>query len=166
MEFTLTAPLVFPSGVQLTMRSALRNRVEGDSMPLGNLLSDNVEVDAAESADRPGEVIVHKVLAQTDCLEDLCTRVRRDSGDTHLGHHLENAIAAGLHVVGFGLLDVDFAQAVSVCGDHLLDCLERSVGVHGGRAIADEQTQWCTSRASPVSTTSPTLVRCLVRIRW
>ena len=39
-------------------------------------------------------------------------------------------------------------------------------GIDGARAVAEQQRQWCTSRASPVSITKPTLQRVPSRTRW
>ena len=60
---------------------------------------DHVEVDALDARRGAGEVLVDERALETDRLEDLRARVGRDGGDAHLRHHLEDALARGLHVV-------------------------------------------------------------------
>ncbi len=81
----------------------------------------------------------HEGLREPDGLEDLRPRVGGDGRDAHLGHHLEDALRGGLHVVVEGL---PLREAVDdAVAHHLGDRVEGEVGIDGARPVADEERQ-------------------------
>jgi hypothetical protein len=103
----------------------------------GHLLGHLVEPMPPRRLRGAGEVLVDELVPRPDGLEDLRPRVGRHRGDAHLGHHLEDALAAGLDVVAHRLGRV--VSSVSALGDEVLDGLEGQVGVDGRGAVAEQQ---------------------------
>ncbi len=136
----------------------------GQLVPGGHVGGDIVQIDTARGAVQSGEVLVEHPLADADRLEQLRAGVGGQRGDAHLGHHLEHTLAGGLDEVGLGRITGQPGDDAAV--DHVLDGLEGHVRVDRGRAEATSMAMWCTSRASPVSTTRPTWVRVRSRTRW
>jgi hypothetical protein len=97
------------------------------------------QADATEAADRSGEILVDKFLAETDRFKDLRTGVAGDGGYAHLRHHLQHALTGGLDVVLQRLVRVETFEAVDALGDHVFDRLECEIGVDGPGPEADEQ---------------------------
>ncbi len=98
---------------------------------------DALEADAADARRRTREVARDDVGRQPDALEQLRAAIRHHGRDAHLGEHLEQALADGLHVLRLrvlGRLGADLA-----CGPLGGHEIERDVRVDGGGAEADEQ---------------------------
>ncbi len=139
VDLALAAPLVLAAELELAVGPLLGARRVGLGVAGGDLGGDLVEADAAEPADRAGEVALDELLAEPDGLEDLGPGVAGDGRDAHLRHHLEDALAARLDVVAQRLVRVDVAEPVHALGDEVLDRLERQVRVDRPGAVADEQ---------------------------
>src|SRR5690606_19868630 len=92
----LAAPLVLATELELAVGPFLGPAGVGGRVASGDLGGDLVETDATEAADRAGEVALDELLAEPDRLEDLGAGVARHRRHTHLRHHLEHALAAGL----------------------------------------------------------------------
>ncbi len=136
---TLSAPLVLAAELELAVGTLFGALRIGRPVAGRHLAGQFVEPDAAELADRAGEVLVDERLAEADRLEDLRPGVGRHGRDAHLRHHLEHALVARLDVVADRLVGVQVAHAVHAFGDQVLDRLERQVRVDRSGAVADEQ---------------------------
>ena len=86
-----------------------------------------------------GEVLVDERLLEPDRFEDLRTRVGRDRRDAHLRHHLEDALARGLHVVLHGLAFGEAGQ--HTFATQVADRVEREVRVDRAGAEAEQQAE-------------------------
>ena len=137
VQLALAAPLVLATGLELAVCG--RDPADGVRRAVAqrHLLGDHVDADAAELGGGAGEVLVDHLGGQAERLEDLRTGVGRDRGDTHLGHHLEHALAERLHQVGDRLLRLDL-DVEAVAGE-VLDRLHREVGVHRCGAVPDQR---------------------------
>ena len=87
-----------------------------------------------------GEVLVDERLLQADRFEDLRTGVRRDRRDAHLRHHLQDALARGLHVV-LDRLALGDAAPITPSRHEVADRVEREVGVDRAGAVAEQQRE-------------------------
>ena len=132
----LTAPLVLPADLEFAVRALVGAVQVGQLVASGDVRGDVVEVDAADRAGQPGEVLVEHALRDADGLEQLRAGVGGHRGDAHLRHHLQHTLAGGLDVVRQRLLAVHAAQRAAV--EHVLDRFEGDVGVDGGGAEADQ----------------------------
>jgi len=65
---------------------------------------DDIDADAADAGGRPGEVLVHEVLAESERLEDLGSVVALDGADAHLRDDFEDALGDRLAVLLLGKL--------------------------------------------------------------
>ncbi|CAB4897154.1 unannotated protein [freshwater metagenome] len=139
VHLALAAPLVLTTEFELAVGALLGPGGMGMSMAGCDLLGDLVDTDPAETADRTGEVLADKVLAEADGLEDLCAGVGGNGADAHLRHDLQHALAAGLDEVLHRQVRVHATEAVEVLTDHVLDRLKRQVRVDCARAIPDEE---------------------------
>ncbi len=99
----LAAPLILAADLELAVRPLVGAVQVSQRMPGRHVVGDVVEVDAADRACQPGEVLVEHLLADADGLEQLRAGVGRQRRDAHLGHHLQDALARRLDVVGLGL---------------------------------------------------------------
>jgi hypothetical protein len=150
--FAADAIGVFAAGVERVFERLI---VAERQLVLANRFFHHLEdADAFDLRRGSGEVLVDHLFLQADGLEDLRAGVGHVGRDAHLGHDLEQALADALDEV----LDRLFRR-VLVAADHLLDRLEREVGVNRFGAVAGEQAKWWVSRAEPVSTTRPARVR-------
>ncbi len=91
--------------------------------------------DAFDLRGSAGEVFVHQRARQAHSLEDLRAAVAHIGGNAHFGHHLLQALADGLDVVGDGLLGAEIARQVF---GHCRNGVERQIRVHRFGAIARE----------------------------
>ena len=137
VRLALAAPLVLAADLELAVGRGDASARVRRGVPAGDLLGDDVELDAAELGGRAGEVLVDDSLREADRLEDLGARVGRDRRDAHLGHHLQDALAERLDQVLDRLLAVG-GDVVALAGE-VLDGLHGEVGVDRGRAVADQQ---------------------------
>ena len=112
VHLALAPPLVLAAELEPAVGALLGPRRVGGGVARGDLHGDLVEADAAEAADRAGEVLVDQLLAEADALEDLRAGVAGDGAHAHLAHHLEHALAGGLDVVLHRLVRVHPAEAV------------------------------------------------------
>ena len=101
-------------------------------------LGDLRQADALDDAGRAGEVALDELARQAHGVEDLRAAVGLVGGDAHLGHHLQNALADRLDVVGGRLLG---AQRRGVRGTQGLEGLEGEVGVHRLRPVAGQDAE-------------------------
>ncbi len=164
VDLALAPPLVLAPRLELAVRP-LGGPVEmGQTVPGGHLRRQHVEPHAPDAAHRAGEVLVDHLAGEADGLEDLGAGVGRHGGDAHLGHDLDHALARRLDVV------VRAWRGVTPCSrSRGRSC--RRWSRRPGRGSPPRprspmsRAMWCTSRASPVSTTRPTRVRDFSRIR-
>ena len=96
-----------------------------------------VDADAADSRGRPGKVAIHERFLETDGFENLRAAIALQSGDAHLGHHLEHALVERLDVILHGLLGRDTDE--HPLPDHIVQCLEGQIGIDGAGAVTDQQ---------------------------
>ena len=139
MVLALAPPLVLAAELELAVGALLGTGRVGGGVAGGDLGRDLVEADAPEPADGAGEVPLDELGAETEGLEDLGAGVAGHRRHTHLRHHLEHALAAGLDVAAHRLARLDGPEAVEVLGDQVLDRLEGEVGVDRAGAVADQQ---------------------------
>jgi hypothetical protein len=134
VAFPPKPPLVQPA--QLEVGLVLHVDV-GGLVAHQRLALDRGDVDAADARDGAWEVLLDDVVGEAHRLEDLRADVGRDRRDSHLGHRLEEPLAHRLDVVLPGLV---LAQALGqeLPQAHVLDRLERHVGVHRGGPEAEE----------------------------
>ncbi len=118
---TFAPPLILTTEVQVAVRAFDGPVGVGNAVASGDLLGDLVQTNAVEARDSAGEVLVDQLLRQANRLEHLGTAVGRDSGDAHLGHHLEHALARRFDVFLDCRVRVQAAQAVQSLGDEILD---------------------------------------------
>ena len=135
VSFTLAAPLVLSAGGQ-------HGRVGralgiGGAMAGEDFLRDDIEADAADARGGPREVVVDDGLVETEGFEHLGAAVTLDRGDAHLGHDLDDALGRSFHQVLARGLVIDAGE--QRFPDHVIDRLERHVGIDRGGAVADEQ---------------------------
>ena len=99
---------------------------------------DVLERDASDATYRVREILVHQLLADSQCLEDLGTLVGLDRGDTHFRAYLYDAVNDGLRISGtrFSIVLVDLALA-----DELVDRIERKIRVDRARAESHERCE-------------------------
>src|SRR5205823_1693885 len=148
VHLALAPPLVLPADLQLpAYRRRLVGRLSrpgpprerrgpGAGVPGGDLGGDLGQPDAADPAAGTGEVPLHQLRVQPDGLEDLGTAVRRDGGDAHLRHDLQDALGQRLDVVGDRLGRLDADQRAGQ--DQVVDRLEGEVRVDGRGAVPDQ----------------------------
>ncbi len=128
-------PLVLAPGIELVGRDPARSK--GRPVPRRRLAGHDPDPDAGDARRSPGEVLVDQVLVEADGLEDLGPAVALDGGDPHLGDHLHHPLVQGLDVVLDRVLFVDSGQ--ETLAHEVAQGLEGQVGVHGSRAVADEE---------------------------
>ena len=138
--FALPSPLVLAAHLEGAVGALLGVVGEGQRMADGDLGGQDVEADATQPAHRSSETGVHDLATESDGLEDLCARVRGDRGDAHFGHHLEDPLVAGLHVVPARPVRLEVpGQAVLSLGDHPVDGFEGDVGAYGRGAEPEQE---------------------------
>ena len=104
-------------------------------MPPGDALGDVLYANAADPRHGTGEVLLHQLLAETDCLEDLRGLVGLDRRNTHLRGDLYDTAQHGLVVV----LDRGMVILIEDADvDHLRDALMGEVRVDGTRTEAED----------------------------
>src|SRR5262249_17931632 len=134
MALAADAVLILPADVEVSIVFAAGPI--GELVPHGGLARDHIEADAADARGGAGEILVHELLVESDGLEDLGAAVALDGGDTHLGDGLQEALLDGLQVVLERLFKADVKGAAE---DHAGERFDGEIGIHGARAIADEQ---------------------------
>ena len=114
-------------------------------VPLGNLLSDVLEGDAADTRGRADERRVDELLPDADRLKDLCAVVRREERDANLREDLQHTGLESLARVDVRLVERDVGQHAG--RTHLgalvrliepLRRLEHEMRVDGRRAEANQ----------------------------
>ena len=106
-------------------------------VPLEHVARDVLVADAADARGHARERVRDDLVTDAKRLEDLRSVVRRDGGDAHLRHDLEDAGVDGLLVLPHHLGDGALTELALV--RERSQCLEREVRVHGARAEADER---------------------------
>src|SRR6202008_2099464 len=113
---------VFAADVQLAVAAlGLVGRVRA-GVPGGDLGVDVGQPGAADLRGRAGEVTLHDAGGEPDGLGGLRTAGRRDGGDAHLGHDLQDALAERLDVVADRVGRRDTGERAG--GDQVLGGLE------------------------------------------
>ena len=97
------------------------------------------EAEAADPRDGAGKVAFGQRLRESDRLEHLRAAVAPQRRDAHLGHDLAQTLVERRDIVLDGLDDAHAAQPI-LDGERG-DVLEGEVGVHGRRAVAEQQDQ-------------------------
>ena len=89
----LATPLVLPSNFQVLMN--IDSSLDGVSTGVSrcNLLMKNLNTDTAKLRSCSGEVLVNDFWVQANSFKTLRPAIGRNSGDSHFGHDLENALA-------------------------------------------------------------------------
>ena len=137
VAFAFVAPLVVAADLEGGGGvDAIR---EGVAMAGEGLLGDRGDVGAFDAGGRAGEVLVDDLLLEADALEDLGAEVALDGRDADLGGDLDDALGGGLHVVLAGGVVVDADQQALF--DHVVEGLERQVGVDARATVADERAE-------------------------
>ncbi len=137
VRLALAAPLVLAAHVEPPVRVVRAVRRVGLGVPGRDLLRQRVQPDAPELGGRAGEVAVDEFGCEAEGLEHLGAAVGRNSGDPHLAHDLEHALAERLDEVGDGLLGRHPGDRPAA--DQVLRALHRQIGIDRGRAVPDEQ---------------------------
>ena len=135
---SLSAPLVLPADVERTVRRGRGLGRVGVAVAQLVLAGDALESHARDLAGRASEVLPHKLVREADGLEALSSRVRRDCRDAHLRHDLQDALAERLDEVRDRLLLGDARELA--LADHVLAGLHREIRVHGGRPVAEQDS--------------------------
>ena len=97
---------------------------------------DVVERYAIDGARRASKISVTQRARQPKGLEELRTLIRREHGDTHLGHDLEDALVYGLDEIARGCVEIKLHLVVA---HHVVDYREGQVGIDRTCAIADKE---------------------------
>ena len=95
------------------------------------------QADAADSRGGLVEVAADECFIQPDRLENLGTPVALDRADAHLGHHLDDPFLDRFAISVDRLVVVDAGD--HPVADHVVERLERDVGVDSAGAIAQEK---------------------------
>ena len=106
-------------------------------MAVPRLAGDDVDVGAADPRRGPREVAVDEAAVEADRLEDLRAAVALQRRDPHLRHDLQDALVQRLDVVADGALVGQSLEHPLL--NHVVERLEREVGVDRAGAVADEQ---------------------------
>jgi hypothetical protein len=132
---TIAAPLVLSARIEIGHTGG--PAAVGAFVAQAHFLRDDVDADAADARGRVCEVLVDELLAQPDGLENLRAAITGQRGDAHLGHHLEDALVERLDVLRHRLVARRTDQ--HPLPDHVVDRLERQVGVDDTGAVPHEQ---------------------------
>ena len=108
----------------------------GGLVEVDRLLHHLEEADAVDLRGRAREVALDEGRLQADRLEDPRAAVAHQGRDAHLGHHLGEALAHGLDVVGDGLVGREPGL-----GREILERHEGHVGMHRLGAVAHEERE-------------------------
>src|ERR1035437_2222947 len=137
VEFAVAAPLVLATGVK--SRRVGIDRAIGKRLAVAGqrLFGQHVQADTFDARHRPGEVPVNDGVVQPDGLENLRATIALDGGDAHLGHRFYHAFDHRLDVFFYGGLVVHVHE--QSLADHVVERLEREVGIDGAATVADEQ---------------------------
>ena len=135
--------LRIPAGAQLVRARAVQRgvhaeakRVECMVMPPLYALGDLLEADAADRADRVGEILVDGGLRNADRLENLRRLIGLQRRNAHLGRNLDDAVQNGIVVVlDGGVIVLIQSAAFNALGDAFL----RKIRVDRPRAVAEQR---------------------------
>ena len=136
VEFAVAAPLIDAAGVErglLGLDVAVR---EGLAVADERFLGDLFDVRAFATAGSAAEILVHQIGGEADGFENLRAAVGGDGRDSHLGHGFHHPLDRAFEEIVGSLLQRDVEHVVL---DHLVDGLERHVGVDRVRAVTDER---------------------------
>ena len=112
-------------------------------MTLRYFSSNFIETNTAKTRHCSRKEFINKICCQANGFEDLSTGVGRNSGDTHLGHHLQYTLAGCLDVVLHCFVRVHSAKAVHagfVVGcNHVFNRFKSQVWVNCACTKTDKQ---------------------------
>ena len=138
VPLTPRAELIFAADIQL-----------GDSFvdvligvvvtPLG-LTGQHVKANAFDLRSRPHEIALDDGTIQPHRFEDLGPVVALHSRDPHLRHHFEDALLDREDVVVRRFVKIE-ARGEHAALVHVLQRLERHIGIDGVRAVTDQQAE-------------------------
>ncbi len=130
------------------------------------LFGEHVDIDPGNARGGAGEVGVDHLRREPDGFEDLRALVALQGADTHLAHHLEQALVDRLDVLGLGDFRI-FQARKSALANHLADGFECQVGVESRPRRNRAAAQSGAPRARrPPSTMMPIFMRVPLRMRW
>ena len=137
VAFAFVAPLVVTTDLEGGRGvDALRERAV---VTLQRFFGDGGDVRAFDARGRAGEVLVDDLLLKADAFEDLGAEVALDGRDANLGGNLDDALGSSLYVVLAGGVVVDADEQALL--DHVVEGLERQVGVDTRTTVADERAE-------------------------
>ncbi len=102
MFFTADTEGILAAGFQQIVQDGIMRK--GTIVHAQCFFNDFVQTNTFDLGRGTGEVFLHKVGGQTNRFEDLCTVVRLIGRDTHLRHHLAQALVDGFDVAFAGLV--------------------------------------------------------------
>ena len=144
-----SAPLVFASFAQLTVRPFGAVLGKGDFMAARHFFGEVLVADASQAAVGAGKALFNELRPQPDGFKNLRPHIRANSGDAHLGHDLKNPFVASLHIVVLSFFKshrISGCRAVAVLPEavaaffqHLSYGVKGDIGIHDCRSVAQQQ---------------------------
>ena len=135
--FAVLAPLIMATDVERLDLG--RNRRECRLVAGQRLARDIFDTHTLDLGRGPGEVAVHHLLVESDGLENLRATITLDGRDTHLGHHLNDALDGAVDIALLGLfVGIAFEHILT---DHVVDPLEGHIGIDRLGAITEQQAE-------------------------
>ena len=122
--FTIFAPLIHAAGVERLIIDFDVAVWECGAVADEGFLGDLREARAFTTGGGAGEILVHQIGIEANRFEDLCATVGGDSGDTHLGHRLDDAFDRSLDEVVNCLVELDVDHVIP---NHLMQRFEGHV---------------------------------------
>uniref|UniRef100_A0A6J5ZWJ4 Unannotated protein n=1 Tax=freshwater metagenome TaxID=449393 RepID=A0A6J5ZWJ4_9ZZZZ len=107
-------------------------------MPLKRFLAKNIQANSPDPRRSPGEVAIDELLLESDRFEDLCTAVRLNRRDAHLGDRLQKPLAKRLDDIALGLVRAVHSVDVTL-GSHFGGAVEQQIRVDCARPVADQR---------------------------
>ena len=148
-----SAPLIFASFAQLSVRPLGAVLGKGDFMAARHFFGKMLVADAPQTAMGAGKALFNELCPQPDSFKNLRTHIRANSGDAHLGHDLQHALVASFHIVVLGFLKshrksgcrarfravAALPEAVAAFFQHLSYGVKGDIWIHRCRTVAQQQ---------------------------
>ena len=134
MLFAVGAPRVFAAGRELTLHRGID--AVGRTVAVHGFLHDFEEPDTFDTGGRAPEVTLHEVGLEANRLKDPRAAVAHQGRNTHLRHHLREALADRLHVVR----NSGFFSEAALRGERA-EGREGDIRAHRFRAVTHEERE-------------------------
>ena len=144
-----SAPLIFAPFAQLSVRSLGAVLGKGDLMAARHFFGKVLVADASQTAVGAGKALFNELRPQPDGFKNLRSHIRANGGDAHLGHDLQHALVASLHIVVLGFFKSHrksrfrtvavLPEAVAAFFQHLSYGVKGDIWIHRCRPVAQQQ---------------------------